>query len=137
MKTSKVMKLLMAAMMMGMLSFPSDMSGKVIKVTSSTSTNNDDNREDQYPHRVPPRNFSKEASAHFDHAEGQLDIFFYADAPIAEIEIYKDGSLVTFKTRSVCVGDEETFDLSSYGSGDYEIIIIGVGDEDLYGTFQY
>lgn len=135
MKTSKVMKLLMAALMMGMLSFPSDMSGKVIKVTSST--NNDDNREEQYPHRVPPRNFSREASAHFDHATGQLDIFFYADAPIAEIEIYKDGSLVTSKTRSVCVGDEETFDLSSFGSGDYEIIIIGIGDEDLYGTFQY
>lgn len=135
MKTSNVMKLLIAALMMGMLSFPNDMSGKVIKVTSSA--NNDDNREDPFPHRVPPRNISRDVAAFFDLSTGLLNIFFYSDALNVEIEIYKDDSLVISNTMSVGVGDDAAFDLSSFGSGDYEIIIFGVGDEDLYGTFQY
>ena len=94
-----------------------------------------DNKETYYPHRAPAC-FSNEAVGHLDPKNGTFSITFYVEIPCAEIEIYKDGVLVTTDSRSLCIGDTAIFDLSIYGSGEYEVVV-AIEEDDLYGSFHY
>ena len=46
-----------------------------------------------------------------------------------------EDTLVIEETRPVFEGEVMVLDLSSYGTGDYQVVITGVGDDTLYGNF--
>jgi len=138
MKT-KMKMLLMAVVMLGMASYPIFMNGGVIRVESNNGNGNNggnNNTETQFPHLAPPH-YSNLASAYWDAVTGVLSVSFYDDADEVTISIYKDDTLVTGTTCSVSMDDVINFNLSSYGSGDYQIVITGMGNDNLYGNFVY
>ena len=106
-------KLLMAAIMLGMASVPSNSWSGVIRIICEQT-----------------------ASAHWNAETGLLSIWFYAESEEVTISIYKDDILVEEGCCSIIYGDVLNIDLSSYGNGDYQIIISGFGDENLNGTFS-
>ena len=111
MKT-KTLKLLMAALMLG--------------TTLYVSANpNDDGggggHEDNYPHRSPG-NHSFAIQVSLD-ASNNLSVAFNLEDSEVSILIYKDGVLIFSGVDSVEPGDIATFNLSSYGSGLYEVIV--------------
>lgn len=130
-------KLLIAAMMLGMASVPSNSWSGVIRIICEQTGpgSGNDNTELEYPHRAPIH-FSNEASAHWNAETGLLSIWFYAESEEVTISIYKDDILVEEGCCSIIYGDVLNIDLSSYGNGDYQIIISGFGDENLNGTFS-
>lgn len=125
------MKLLVAATMMGMPMFQSEMYAGGIKVTTNKGG---DSLKGQYPH-LAPRHYSHEASAAWNVEIGILSLMINADSDEACISIYKDDTLLMEETRPVFEGDILTYDLSAYGDGDYQIVITGLGNDTLYGNF--
>ena len=105
----------------------------MIRVVVSCSE--DTNKITQYPHR-DINSYSDAAIAYWDSGLGELCICFNMEAEEVTISIYKDGILVTESIRPTAIGDEACFDLSSYGNGEYQIVISGIGDNDLHGNFS-
>ena len=138
MKTSRSLKLLVAAMMLGLASIPNFVYGGLIKVTSSGSgdNNGNDNTQSHFPRRHPAH-YTDLAVAYWETGTGVLSIGFNAESEEVSISIYKDDTLVVESTRSVNNGTEVSFNLSSYDSGDYQIVIMGICDDDLYGNFIF
>ena len=101
----------------------------------ATSLSND-NDIAQYPHRSLG-GYSDAAIAYWDADLGELNIAFNESAESATILIYKDGALVSETAHSIDNGTQVSFDLSTYGSGSYTVVIYGIGETDLYGTFDY
>jgi len=128
MKT-KMLKLLLAACMLGLPIFQNAMSADPIRVTKGPKGSNKDN---EFPHRDSGC-YSDLAFAYYDTATGLLSITFNAEADNTSIYIYQNDTLIIETTRSIYIGDVVTFDLSAYGTGDYQIVITDFGDEDLYG----
>ncbi len=129
MKT-RMMKLLMAVLMLGMPMLQCEMFAGTIKVTNKGN----DNKESEFPHRMPPH-YSPLASAEWDEETGNLSITFNTESDEVCVCIYKDDTLVIEETLSVIEGDTVSYDLSTYGTGDYQIIITGLGEDILYGNF--
>ena len=135
------MKLLIAAMFFGVVSIPSAMYGDNIKVTTGSSGSDkggyggNDNPEEHYPHRAPAH-YSNEAAAYWNAETGLLSVSFYSESDEVTISIYKDDELIEETFCPVSYGDVVNFDLSSYGNGDYQIVISGLADDDLYGYFS-
>lgn len=125
------MKLLMAVLMLGMPMLQSEMSAGNIRVQKKKVN---DNRKDHFPH-LAPGHFSPLASAEWDEETGNLSITFNAESDEVCVCIYKDETLVIEETLSVIEGDTVNYDLSSYGEGDYQIVITGLGEDILYGNF--
>lgn len=130
MKT-RMMKLLMAVLMLGMPMLQCEMLAGNIKVRK---TKGGDSIKGQYPH-LAPRYFSPLASAEWDEESANLSITFNAESDEVCVCIYKDDTLVIEETLSVMEGDTVNYDLSSYGEGDYQIVITGLGEDILYGNF--
>ncbi len=124
------MKLLMAVLMLGMPMLQSEMMAGTIRVTKVGN----DNKKTQFPHLMPPH-FSPLASAEWDEETGNLSVTFNAESEEVCVCIYKDDTLVMEETLSAMVGDTVNYDLSSYGEGDYQIVITGLGEDILYGNF--
>ena len=129
MKT-RMMKLLMAVLMLGMPMLQCETFAGTIKVTKKGN----DNKESEFPHRIPPH-FSPLASAEWDEETECLSITYNAESDEMCVCIYKDDTLVIEETLSVMEGGTVTYDLSSYGEGDYQIVITGLGEDILYGNF--
>ena len=127
-------KLFIAAMMLGMASLPTVVYGGKIRVVCNNNNDND-NTDLEYPHRVPAH-YSHLAVAYWDAETSELSIGFNADAADVTISIYRDDALVDEVNGSISVGDEISFNLSSYGTGDYQVVITGIGNDDLYGYFS-
>ena len=130
MKT-KMMTLLLAAMMLGMPMLQSEMFAGRIKVTTDRKG---DSLKGQYPH-LAPGHYSRLASATWDEETGLLTVMFNAESEEVGISIYKDDMLIEEDTCPVSEGTVLTFDLSSIGDGDYQIVITGIGNDVLYGNF--
>lgn len=130
MKT-KMMRLLLAALMMGLPMFQSEMYAGNIRVQTKKVN---DNRKDEHKH-LAPGHYSRLASAIWDEEIGNLSITFNAESDEVCVCIYKDDTLVIEETRPVFEGEVMLLDLSSYGAGDYQVVITGMGDDVLYGSF--
>ena len=130
MKT-KMMRLLLAAMMMGMPMFQTEMFAGNIRVQTKRVN---DNRKDHFPHLAPGL-YSWLASAIWDEETGSLSITYNADSDGVCVCIYKEDTLLIEDSLSVFEGYEVTYDLSTYGTGDYQIVITGLGEDILYGNF--
>lgn len=131
MKT-KMLKLLLAACMLGLPIFQNAMSADPIRVTKGPKGSNKDN---EFPHRDSGC-YSDLAFAYYDTETGLLSITFNAEADNTSISIYQNDTLIIETTRSVFIGDVVTFDLSYYGTGDYQIVITGIDDDELYGDLS-
>lgn len=129
MKT-RMMKLLMAVLMLGMPILQCEMLAGTIRVTRVKK----DNKKTQFPHLMPPH-FSPLACAEWDEESANLSITFNAESDEVCVCIYKDDTLVIEETLSVMEGDMLSYDLSTYGTGDYQIVITGLGEDILYGSF--
>ena len=129
MKT-RMMKLLMAVLMLGMPMLQCEMFAGTIKVKKKPG----DNITAHYPHLMPPH-YSPLASAEWDEETGNLSITFNTESDEVCVCIYKDDTLVIEETLSVIEGDTVSYDLSTYGTGDYQIVITGLGEDILYGNF--
>ena len=128
-------KLFIAAMMLGTASVPTVVYGGKIKVICENNGNGNTNKENEYPHRVPAH-YSHLAVAYWDAETSELSIGFNADAADVTISIYRGDALVDEANGSISVDDEISFNLSSYGTGDYQVVITGIGNDDLYGYFS-
>ena len=129
MKT-KMMTLLLAAMMLGIPMLQSEMFAGNVRVTKVKH----DNKESVFPH-LAPGHYSRLASATWDEETGLLAVMFNAESEEVGISIYKDDMLIEEDTCPVSEGTVLTFDLSYYGDGDYQIVITGIGNDVLYGNF--
>jgi len=111
MKT-KTLKLLMAALMLGTAPYVS-------------ANPNDDGggggHEDQFPHRSPGSQ-SSVILVSLD-ASYNLSVAFGLEASEVSISIYKDGLLLFSGVDAVSPGDFAIFNLSSYGSGLYQVFV--------------
>lgn len=125
------MKLLMAVLMLGMPMLQSEMSAGNIRVQKKKVN---DNRKDHFPH-LAPGHFSPLACAEWNEETGNLSITFNTESDEVCVCIYKDDTLVIEETLSVMEGDTVNYDLFSYGEGDYQIVITGLGEDILYGNF--
>lgn len=94
-----------------------------------------DNKEEEFPRRMPAH-YSHLVNANWNKAVGSLSVSFFTSTTQAVISIYKDETLIEETTCQVSVGDIIEFDLSIYGSGDYQLVITGVGRSTLYGNFS-
>lgn len=130
MKT-KMMRLLLAALMMGLPMFQSEMYAGNIRVQTKKVN---DNRKDEHKH-LAPGHYSRLASAVWDEETGILSLLFNTGSDEVCISVYKDDTLVVEETRPVFEGEVMVLDLSSYGAGDYQVVITGMGDDVLYGSF--
>jgi len=128
---TRMMRLLMAVLMLGMPMLQSEMSAGNIRVQKKKVN---DNRKDHFPH-LAPGHYSPLAFAEWDEETGCLSITFNAESDEACICVYKDDTLVIGENLSVMEGDTVNYDLSSYGEGDYLIVITGLDDDTLYGSF--
>jgi len=130
---------LFLALLFGMSAVPTSVYGDVINVVCEAdgeeTENGNDNKREEFPHLMPPR-YSRQAIAHWNSQTGILTIDFNAETEEATIEIYQDGFLVSEITRSISYGDMVFYNLSSFGSGDYQIVISGLGNL-LYGSFVF
>ena len=124
------MKLLMAVLMLGMPMLQCEMMAGTIKVKKKPG----DNIKAHYPHLAPPH-YSPLASAEWDEETGNLSITFNAESDEVCVCIYKDDTLVIEEALSVMEGDMLSYDLSTYGIGDYQIVITGLNDDTLFGSF--
>ena len=124
------MKLLMAVLMLGMPMLQCEMMAGTIKVKKRPG----DSIKEHYPHLAPPH-YSPLASAEWDEETDCLSITYNAESDEMCVCIYKDDTLVIEETLSVMEGGTVTYDLSSYGEGDYQIVITGLGEDILYGNF--
>lgn len=134
MKKTNFVKLLMAVMVLGLLFVPVTMNGANIRVVSENNGNENTNKEEPFPHRAPAH-YSHLAGACWNAETGVLSIGFNAEADDVTISIYNNDTLIDETMCSVIYGSVKTFNLSSCGSGDYEIVITGIGDDDLHGYF--
>jgi len=128
---TRMTRLLMAVLMLGMPMLQCEMSAGNIKVRK---TKGGDSIKGQYPHRIPAH-YSPLAFAEWDEETGCLSIAFNAESGETSVCVYKNDTLVIEETLSVMEGDTVTYDLSSYGEGDCQIVITGLGEDILYGSF--
>lgn len=138
------MKLLLAALMLGMPSLQGAVHAGVIEVITETDVKVEsggdmayihDNKEEEFPHLL--QNFDPRiAIAYWDQATGILSIDFFTSSAQAIISIYKNGLLIEETICPINSGDVLDFDLSMYGSGEYQLVITGVGGSTLYGSFS-
>ncbi|MBQ9676808.1 MAG: DUF3244 domain-containing protein [Prevotella sp.] len=126
-----MMRLLLAVMMMGLPIFQTEMFAGNIRVQTKKVN---DNRKDEHKH-LAPGHYSWLASAVWDEEIGSLSITFNAESDEVCVCIYKNDTLLIEDSLSVFEGYEATYDLSSYGDGDYQIVITGIGNDVLYGSF--
>ena len=54
----------------------------------------------------------------------------------ANINIYKDGNLLISRIYNVNPETFYTYDLSNYGNGTYQVVIVTNEDEDITGSFD-
>ncbi len=125
------MKLLMAVLTLSMPMLQSEMCADTIKVVTNRKG---DSLKGQYPH-LTPGHFSPLASAEWDEDTGNLSIIFNTESDEVRICIYKDNTLIIEDILSVMEGDMVSYNLSTYGAGDYQIVITGLGEDILYGNF--
>lgn len=64
-------------------------------------------------------------------------LLIYFDAPVGDttITLYKDGFVVSQRLVSVLVGDMENFDLSSWETGEYSLMMTTEQGDCIYGNF--
>lgn len=134
MKKKCFVKLFVAALMLGLASVPCMVFGEKLRVVCINNDNN--NTQEEFPHWAPAH-YSNLAYAVWDVETGLLTVGFNAQADCVTISIYKDEVLIEEDCCSVGDSSEFIFNLSSYGSGDYQIVITGLGNTDLYGYFAY
>lgn len=134
MKKTNFVKLLVTVMVLGLLFVPVTVFGANIRVICENNGNEHTNKEEPFPHRAPAH-YSHLAGAYWDAETGVLSIGFNAEADDVTISIYNNDTLIEETTCSVSYGSEKVFNLSSCGSGDYEIVITGIGDDDLFGYY--
>ena len=120
MKT-RTLSLLMAAMMLGTAPYVS---------AKPNEDGGSGGREDQYPHRAPG-NHSATIQVVLNESNYLTALFFLEDPEVC-ISIYKNGTLVAIDPRSVEPSDSVTFNLSTYGPGQYEVIITCSEADDDY-----
>lgn len=96
---------------------------------------------ENFPHRHPA-SYSNAAIAYWDLLNGLLSVHFNADShEMQELSydvvfyIYKDDNLIVQSEELIAMDDAIDFNLSSFGNGNYQIVIIGL-DETLIGYFS-
>lgn len=146
-KTTK--KLLLAALLLGLPSLQGTVYADIIEVITVDGGAGDglesgmypeneiihDNKEEEFPRRIPTH-YSHLVNANWDKSVGSLSVNFFTSTTQAVISIYKGEVLIEETTCQISMGDIIEFDLSMYGSGDYQLVITGVGRSTLYGNFS-
>lgn len=87
---------------------------------------------------VPKRSIIK----YSEYVEGVLDLTslkfslsFYVGYQAANVNIYKDGNQIISRIYDVNPATSYTYDLSIYGNGTYQVVIVTNEDEDITGSF--
>lgn len=64
-------------------------------------------------------------------------LLIYFDAPVGDttITLYKDGFVVSQRLVSVLAGDMESFNLSSWETGEYSLVMTTEQEDCIYGNF--
>lgn len=65
----------------------------------------------------------------------QLTLSFYVGYQAANVSIYKDGNQIISRIYNVNPATSYTYDLSGYGNGTYQVVIVTNEDEDITGSF--
>ena len=110
------MKLLMAALMLVTAPFAT-----IMYAGDDGGGGGNGGREDEFPHRGPGSQ-SSVIQVSLD-ASYNLSVAFGLEASEVSITIYKDGVLLFSGVDAVSPGDFAVFNLSSYGSGLYQVFV--------------
>lgn len=96
--------------------------------------NVEDDIETELPHRSIV-NYTDCVEGVFDLPTKQFTLSFNVGYQAANVNIYKDGNLIISRIYNVNPATSYTYDLSGYGNGTYQVVIVTNEDEDITGSF--
>ena len=131
-----LMKFVIAGMALMTPLFQQYVNAEELKIVIKNNVNNDNEYDDEED--LPNRSIIK----YSEYVEGVLDVTslqfslsFYVGYQAANVNIYKDGNLIISRIYNVNPATSYTYDLSGYGNGAYQVVIVTNEDEDITGSF--
>lgn len=131
-----LMKFVIAGMALMTPLFQQYVNAEELKIVIKNNVNNDNEYDDEED--LPNRSIIK----YSEYVEGVLDLIslqfslsFYAGYQAANVNIYKDGNLIISRIYNVNPATSYTYDLSGYGNGAYQVVIVTNEDEGITGSF--
>ncbi len=105
-----------------------------IFIKNDVNCDNGDDIETELPKRSIA-NYTDCVGGVMDLQTKQLTLSFFVGYQAANINIYKDGNLLISRIYNVNPETFYTYDLSIYGNGTYQVVIVTNEDEDITGSF--
>lgn len=105
-----------------------------LKIVIKDYLSNDDDDDEVLPKRSIVQ-YAECIEGVLDLQTKQFSLSFYAGYQAANVNIYKDGNQIISRIYNVNPATSYTYDLSGYGNGAYQVVIVTNEDEDITGSF--
>ena len=130
------MKFVIAFMALMAPLFQQYVNAEELKIVIKNNVNNDNEYDDEedLPHRSIIK-YSEYVEGVLDLTSLKFSLSFYVGCQAANVNIYKDGNQIISRIYDVNPATSYTYDLSIYGNGTYQVVIVTNEDEDITGSF--
>ena len=130
------MKFVIAFMALMAPLFQQYVNAEELKIVIKNNVNNDNEYDDEedLPHRSIVK-YSEYVEGVLDLTSLKFSLSFYVGYQAVNVNIYKDGNLIISRIYNVNPATSYTYDLSGYGKGAYQVVIVTNEDEDITGSF--
>lgn len=105
-----------------------------LKIVIKDYLSNDDDDDEVLPKRSIVQ-YAECIEGVLDLQTKQLSLSFLVGYQAANVNIYKDGNQIISRIYNVNPATSYTYDLSGYGNGTYQVVIVTNEDEDITGSF--
>lgn len=131
-----LMKFVIAFMALMAPLFQQYVNAEELKIVIKNNVNNDNEYDDEedLPHRSIIK-YSEYVEGVLDLTSLKFSLSFYVGYQAANVNIYKDGNQIISRIYDVNPATSYTYDLSIYGNGTYQVVIVTNEDEDITGSF--
>lgn len=130
------MKFVIAFMALMAPLFQQYVNAEELKIVIKNNVNNDNEYDDEedLPHRSIIK-YSEYVEGVLDLTSLKFSLSFYVGYQAVNVNIYKDGNQIISRIYDVNPATSYTYDLSIYGNGTYQVVIVTNEDEDITGSF--
>lgn len=131
-----LMKFVIAFMALMAPLFQQYVNAEELKIVIKNNVNNDNEYDDEedLPHRSIIK-YSEYVEGVLDLTSLKFSLSFYVGYQAVNVNIYKDGNQIISRIYDVNPATSYTYDLSIYGNGTYQVVIVTNEDEDITGSF--
>lgn len=131
-----LMKFVIAFMALMAPLFQQYVNAEELKIVIKNNVNNDNEYDDEedLPHRSIVK-YSEYVEGVLDLTSLKFSLSFYVGYQAVNVNIYKDGNQIISRIYDVNPATSYTYDLSIYGNGTYQVVIVTNEDEDITGSF--